>query len=65
MVFTGNANILDASGNISDHLRWIDANGSDNSCDGTGNAATNPAPCANRMIFYSLDSNGSPADVGH
>jgi hypothetical protein len=64
MTFTGNANMLDASGAISDHLRWIDANGSDTACNGTGNPATNPAPCANRMIFYSLDSLGAPADVG-
>ena len=64
MTFTGNANILDASGAISDHLRWIDANGSDNACDGTGNPTMNPAPCANRMIFYSLDNSGAPADVG-
>jgi hypothetical protein len=64
MTFTGNANILDASGAISDHLRWIDANGFDNTCTGTGNPMTNPAPCATRMIFYSLDSGGAAADVG-
>jgi len=64
LTFTGNVNIFDANGVLSDYLRWIDANGSDNSCIGTGDATTNPAPCANRMIFYSLDNNGLPADVG-
>ena len=64
MTFTGNANIFDPSGTLSDHLRWIDPSGSDNACLGTGNPTTNPLPCATEMIFYSLDSFGAPADVG-
>jgi hypothetical protein len=58
LTFTGNVNILDQSGAISDRLRWIDANDSFSACD------SGSTPCANRMIFYSLDSNGLPADVG-
>jgi hypothetical protein len=46
---TGNENILDAPGVISDHLRWIDSSGSTNTC-----PTTNPT-CATEMIFYSLD----------
>jgi hypothetical protein len=64
LTFTGNVNIFDPSGTLSDHLRWIDPNGSDIACDGTGIQANNPPPCATKMIFYSLDSFGAPADVG-
>jgi len=55
MTFTGNVNIFDPDGvTLSDHLRWIDANNSSSSCDpGVG-----VTPCANRMIFYSLDDLG-------
>ena len=50
---SGNVNIFDPDGvTLSDHLRWIDANNSDTACpEGT-------TPCANRMIFYSLDDLG-------
>jgi hypothetical protein len=57
LTFSANVNVLDPSGGISDRLRWIDPNGSSTACNG-------PPACANRMIFYSLDSSGAPADVG-
>jgi hypothetical protein len=60
LTFSGNVNILDPSGAISDRLRWIDASGSSTACE----FSSGLSPCANRMIFYSLDSNGVPADVG-
>jgi hypothetical protein len=60
MTFSGNVNILDPSGAISDRLRWINSAGSSTACE----PSSGLAPCANRMIFYSLDSNGAPADVG-
>ena len=64
--FSGNENILDASGAISDHLRWLtgpDPGGglapwSDLAC------TAGSTPCATMMIFYSLDSLGAPADTG-
>jgi hypothetical protein len=60
LTFSGNVNILDPDGvTISDRLRWIDANGSATACPSTGGVA-----CANRMIFYSFDSTGAPADIG-
>src|SRR5262249_18316917 len=37
---------------LSDHLRWIDASGSNTACN------SGATPCANRMIFYSLDNLG-------
>ena len=50
--FTGNVNVLDPDGvTISDRLRWIDPNNSFTSCTSTSGLG----PCANRMIFYSLD----------
>src|SRR5262245_61395520 len=59
-VFSGQLNILDPDGvTISDRLRWVNS--------ATGNIGQCPSPgpaCANVMIFYSLDSNGAPADVG-
>jgi len=58
--FSGNVNILDPSGAISDRLRWINSAGSSTACEPSSGLAA----CANRMIFYSLDSNGFPADVG-
>jgi hypothetical protein len=60
LTFSGNVNILDPDGvTISDRLRFIDPAGSSTAClSGSGTA------CANRMIFYSFDSNGAPADVG-
>jgi hypothetical protein len=60
MTFSGNVNILDPSGAISDRLRWINSAGSSTACEPSSGLAA----CANRMIFYSLDSNGAPADVG-
>ena len=60
MTFSGNVNILDPSGAISDRLRWINSAGSSTACEPSSGLAA----CANRMIFYSLDSNGFPADVG-
>jgi hypothetical protein len=60
LVFSGQLNILDPDGvTISDRLRWYDS--ATNSF--TGCPSPGPA-CADRMIFYSLDSNGAPADVG-
>jgi PEP-CTERM motif len=56
LTFSGNVNVLDVSGAISDRLRWIDPNGSSTACP--------TSACANRLIFYSLDSTGAPADVG-
>jgi hypothetical protein len=64
LTFSGNVNILDPDGvTVSDRLRFIDPSGSSSACvppsfGGTSN------PCANRMIFYSFDSNGALADVG-
>jgi hypothetical protein len=60
LVFSGQLNVLDPDGlTLSDRLRWYDS---------TTNLFTgcpSPGPaCADRMIFYSLDSNGAPADVG-
>jgi len=60
MTFSGNVNILDPSGAISDRLRWINSAGSSTACEPSSGLAA----CANRMIFYSLDSNGFSADVG-
>jgi hypothetical protein len=60
LTFSGNVNILDPSGAISDRLRWINSAGSSIACEPSSGLAA----CANRMIFYSLDSNGAPADVG-
>ena len=55
LTFTGNVNIFDPDGvTLSDHLRWINAANSDSACDGSSGLA----PCANRMIFYSLDDLG-------
>jgi hypothetical protein len=56
LTFTGNVNILDPTGAVSDRLRWIAPDGSSTECPTTA--------CANRLIFYSFDSNGAPADVG-
>jgi hypothetical protein len=58
LVASGNANIFDPDGvTLSDHLRWIDANNSDTACpEGT-------TPCANRMIFYSLDDLGGQTPI--
>jgi hypothetical protein len=60
LVFSGQLNILDPDGvTLSDRLRWYDST--------TNSFSGCPAPgpaCADRMIFYSLDSNGAPADVG-
>jgi hypothetical protein len=55
--FTGNVNILDPGGALSDHLRWIftdplTGSVSDTACD------SGATPCAQRMIFYSLDDLG-------
>jgi len=60
LTFTGNNNILDANGAVSDRLRWIDANGDSTTC-GSSSGLTQ---CATRLIFYSFDSNGFAADVG-
>jgi hypothetical protein len=61
--FTGNVNILDASGAISDRLSFVNT--------GTGNLtapfacpAANDTLCTTVMVFYSLDSLGAAADVG-
>ena len=64
LTFSGNVNVLDPDGvTISDRLRWIDDTGSATNCLGSvGIAGT--TPCANRLIFYSLDSNGFAADIG-
>lgn len=61
LVFSGQIDVLDAGGVISDRLRWVNsATGDFRQClIGTGVSA-----CANEMIFYSLDSNGALADVG-
>jgi hypothetical protein len=60
LTFSGNVNIFDPDGvTISDRLRWIDVNGSATACPSSGGVA-----CANRMIFYSFDSTGAPADIG-
>jgi hypothetical protein len=56
LTFSGNVNVLDVTGAISDRLRWIDPNGSSTACPTTA--------CANRLIFYSFDSTGAPADIG-
>jgi hypothetical protein len=56
LTFTGNVNILDPTGAVSDRLRWIAPDGSSTECP--------TSACANRLIFYSFDSNGAPADVG-
>ena len=64
LTFSGNVNVLEPDGvTISDRMRWIDATGSSQNCLGSvGIGGT--TPCANRMIFYSLDSLGLAADVG-
>ena len=56
LTFTGNVNILDPTGAVSDRLRWIAPDGSSTECPTTA--------CANRLIFYSFDSTGAPADIG-
>ena len=59
LVFSGQFDVLDAQGAISDRLRFVPSD--------TGNflQCLSPGPaCANEMIFYSLDSTGAPADVG-
>jgi hypothetical protein len=59
LVFSGQLDVLDASGAISDRLRWV------SSATGLISQCPSPGPaCANEMIFYSLDSTGAPADVG-
>ena len=57
--YSGNENILDSTGAISDHLRWINPSGSDLAC-----PASSLTLCATMMIFYSLDTGIAPADVG-
>ena len=60
LVFSGQLNVLDPDGvTLSDRLRWY--NSATNSFSGC--PAPGPA-CADRMIFYSFDSNGALADVG-
>jgi hypothetical protein len=57
LTFSGNVNVFEPDGvTISDRLRWIDPNGSATACP--------TSACANRLIFYSLDNTGAPADVG-
>lgn len=59
LTFSGQVDILDASGAISDRLRWVPS--------ATGNflQCLSPGPaCADELIFYSLDSTGALADVG-
>ena len=51
LTFTGQVNVLDPNGTISDRLRWIDSTGSFSACD-RGPGVT---PCGNRLIFYSFD----------
>ena len=58
--YSGNENIYDSLGVISDHLRWIDSSGNDVGCN--SNSGLNP--CAIRMIYYSMDTVGAPADTG-
>jgi len=59
--FVGNVNIFEPGGvTISDRLRWYCSLGAGN-C-GTG---IDGRPLGDKMIFYSFDSNGAPADVGN
>jgi hypothetical protein len=63
--FSGQVDILDSAGVISDRLRWYDADSTATPIDFRQCLiGTSTTPCANRMIFYSLDSNGELADVG-
>jgi hypothetical protein len=65
LTFSGSVNVLDASGAISDRLAFVHIDpttgaGSTTACTpGSGNAI-----CASELIFYSLDSLGTRADVG-
>src|SRR5262249_42762726 len=53
LTYTGDVNIFAPDGvTLSDHLRWIDASGSNTACNSPATA------CANRMILYSLDDLG-------
>jgi hypothetical protein len=59
--FSGQVDVLDSDGTISDRLRWVpSATGDFRQC----LINTGVSACANEMIFYSLDSNGALADVG-
>lgn len=49
--YTGQVNVLDPNGDISDRLRFIDSSGSFLSCIPTSGLSV----CADRLIFYSFD----------
>jgi hypothetical protein len=64
LVFTGEAIIFDPNGTtVSDVLQWYCNLGPGN-CGTILDTQNNPHAAANRMIFYSLDSDGDLADVG-
>jgi hypothetical protein len=55
LVYTTDINIYEPDGvTLSDHLRTIDPSGSNLSC----TLASGKSPCANQMIYYSLDDLG-------
>jgi hypothetical protein len=61
-VFSGTVGVIDPNGttsNPSDALRFFNSTAPSESCPPGGGVA-----CADKMIFYSFDSNGLAADVG-
>jgi hypothetical protein len=64
LVFTGEAIIYDPNGTtVSDVLQWYCSTGP-GACGTIFDTQNNPHAASNRMIFYSLDSAGDPADLG-
>jgi hypothetical protein len=64
LVFTGEAVIFEPNGTtVSDVLQWYCSTGP-GTCGTLTDTAGNTHFASNRMIFYSLDSNGALADVG-
>src|SRR6516225_8920812 len=64
LVYTTDINIYEPDGvTLSDYLRTIDPNNSNLAC----TLASGNAPCANRLIYYSLDDLGgqTPTAVGN
>ena len=60
MTFSGNVDISDANGVLSDRLAFVDTTtGSTETCH-----ADTGVLCASELVFYSLDSLGALADVG-